>query len=64
MLIYTPPARDVDLPTPPLHAALIYTGVTRARRQATVHADPKLLAAGLANWMQRRSGLAEALRAP
>jgi exodeoxyribonuclease V alpha subunit len=46
------------------HAALIYTGVTRARRQATVHADPKLLAAGLANWMQRRSGLAEALRAP
>lgn len=44
------------------HASLIYTGVTRARRQATVCADRELLAAGLANWPKRRSGLAQALR--
>ncbi|MFT7534787.1 MAG: exodeoxyribonuclease V alpha subunit [Hyphomicrobiaceae bacterium] len=43
------------------HAALIYTGVTRARRRATVCANRDLLAAGLAKWPQRRSGLAEAL---
>lgn len=45
-------------------ASLIYTGVTRARRKATVCADRELLATGLANWPMRRSGLADALRAP
>ena len=44
------------------HASLIYTGVTRARSQAVVYADRKLLAAGLRNWTERRSGLADALR--
>lgn len=43
------------------HAALIYTGVTRARRKAIVCQDRELLEAGLANWPQRRSGLAGAL---
>jgi len=43
-------------------ASLIYTGVTRARRKATVCADRDLLAAGLGNWPMRRSGLADALR--
>jgi exodeoxyribonuclease V alpha subunit len=51
-----------DRPGPLNHASLIYTGVTRAKRRATVCADRDLLAAGLANWPQRRSGLSEALR--
>jgi exodeoxyribonuclease V alpha subunit len=51
-----------DRPGPLNHAALIYTGVTRAKRRATVCANHDLLAAGLANWPERHSGLAEALR--
>lgn len=51
-----------DRAGPLYHASLIYTGVTRARRRATVCADRELLAAGLANWPMRRSGLANALR--
>ena len=42
-------------------ASLIYTGVTRARLRATICANHELLASGLGNWPQRRSGLAEAL---
>ena len=52
-----------DQPSPLNHASLIYTGVTRARSRATVCADEALLAAGLRIWPERRSGLAEALRA-
>ncbi len=52
-----------DQPSPLNHASLIYTGVTRARRRATICADEALLAAGLRIWPQRRSGLAETLRA-
>ena len=51
-----------DRPGPLNHASLIYTGVTRARSRATVCANRDQLQAGLANWPQRHSGLAEALR--
>jgi len=48
--------------TSPLnHASLIYTGVTRARRRATICADEALLLEGLENWPARQSGLARAL---
>lgn len=52
-----------DRPGPLNTASLIYTGVTRAKRCATICANQELLAAGLAHWPQRRSGLAEALAA-
>lgn len=52
------PERDGPL----LHASLIYTGVTRARRSATICADRELLSLGLRRWPARRSGLADALR--
>ncbi len=49
--------------TGPLNnASLIYTGVTRAKRRATVCASRELLEDGLASWPDRRSGLAAALR--
>ena len=43
------------------NASLIYTGVTRAKRRATVCANLELLKGGLASWPDRRSGLAAAL---
>jgi exodeoxyribonuclease V alpha subunit len=53
-----------DKPGPMWQAPLVYTGVTRARRRAIVHADAALLAAALAHWPTRSSGLADALAAP
>lgn len=50
-----------DQPTPLNHASLVYTGVTRARRKATICADPQLLDESLRRWPERRSGLAEIL---
>jgi exodeoxyribonuclease V alpha subunit len=50
-----------DRDGPLWNASLLYTGVTRARRRAVVVADPALLAASLANWPERSSGLADAL---
>jgi len=51
-----------DKAGPSWQAPLIYTAITRARRTATVLADPQLLAAALASWPDRVSGLADALR--
>jgi exodeoxyribonuclease V alpha subunit len=50
-----------DRPGPSWQAALIYTGVTRARQRALVLAEPALLRAGLGHWPARASGLAIAL---
>lgn len=51
-----------DRPTPLNNASLIYTGVTRAKRRATICANLELLEEGLANWPERKSGLAATLR--
>ncbi len=53
-----------DRPGPLLHAPLIYTAVTRARRRATVVADAELLRTALQSQPDRSSGLLDLLRAP
>ncbi len=50
-----------DRPGPSWQAPLVYTAITRARRRAALVADPSLLAAALANWPTRASGLAAGL---
>ncbi|WP_018716720.1 exodeoxyribonuclease V subunit alpha [Arhodomonas aquaeolei] len=53
-----------DEPTPVLTRELIYTGLTRARRHATVWGDPAVLQEAVSHRPTRRaSGLAAALRA-
>jgi exodeoxyribonuclease V alpha subunit len=52
-----------DQDSPLWQAALVYTGITRARQRAILCADPTLLAAGLQRWPTRRSGLAAGLAA-
>ncbi|HEX5052559.1 MAG TPA: exodeoxyribonuclease V subunit alpha [Planctomycetota bacterium] len=51
-----------DRPGPLWQASLVYTGVTRARRRATLLADPAMLDECLARWPERSSGLADGLR--
>jgi exodeoxyribonuclease V alpha subunit len=51
-----------NVPGPLWQAPLVYTGITRARRRAVLCAERELLRTGLANWPQRGSGLAAALR--
>lgn len=51
-----------DRPGPWWQAPLIYTAVTRARQRALLLADESLLAAALAAWPARSSGLADGLR--
>jgi exodeoxyribonuclease V alpha subunit len=53
-----------DVAGPLWQAPLLYTGITRARSQAVLCADPALLRAGIANWPRRSSGLAAALAGP
>ncbi|MEC9048480.1 MAG: exodeoxyribonuclease V subunit alpha [Planctomycetota bacterium] len=50
-----------DQPSPLNHASLVYTGVTRARRRATICASSAVLEESLRRWPSRRSGLAEIL---
>jgi exodeoxyribonuclease V alpha subunit len=52
-----------DQPSPILSRELVYTGVTRARRHATVVARRELLAAALVRSLPRVSGLAARLAA-
>lgn len=48
-----------DGPSPLWQASLVYTGITRARRRASLLADPALLLPCLAHWPQRGSGLVD-----
>lgn len=52
------PERD----TPVLTRELIYTGITRAKRQVEIRGTPEILAAALARKTVRSSGLAERLK--
>jgi exodeoxyribonuclease V alpha subunit len=53
-----------DRDGPLWQAALVYTGVTRARQRCTIVAAEALLAPALARWPRRRSGLADLLVEP
>ena len=48
-------------PSPVLTRELLYTGVTRARAKVTVVGSADVLRAGIAERVQRASGLREAL---
>jgi len=48
-------------PSPVLTRELLYTGVTRARSKVTVVGSADVLRAGIAERVQRASGLREAL---
>jgi exodeoxyribonuclease V alpha subunit len=48
-------------PSPIVSRELLYTAVTRARRQATVYATPAVIAHGVAHRSERASGLRDAL---
>jgi exodeoxyribonuclease V alpha subunit len=54
------PVRD----TPLLTRNLIYTGITRARKQAWIWARPEILAASISRTVDRSSGLRNALWGP
>ena len=49
------------VPSPILTCELVYTGVTRAKKKATIVADTAILSDALSNPIQRASGLGEML---
>ncbi|MEX0706125.1 MAG: ATP-binding domain-containing protein, partial [Nitriliruptoraceae bacterium] len=49
--------------TPLLTRELVYTAITRARRDATIHGDPDILRGAIERRVQRASGLRERLQA-
>lgn len=51
-----------DAPSPLLTRELVYTGITRAKRQLTLYTTPGLLAQAIRTRTERHSGLAERLQ--